>query len=623
MHWLDLLVVLVFAALSLAGFLPPLLTRLKRVREAPGSWEVGAVGPRIGQTIAEVLFQTKVIRERFLAGLAHALVFWGFLFFVFVTIDHFCLLLGFSPLGWLGGVGEVFEHIVAFWAVAVSLGILYLSYRRFIERPSALGEHLSVSSGLVAALILILMVTYLLGLYSFDPWTMAWKVNWWVHALAILAFPPLIVRSKHLHLLLGPFAVFLRDPVPGRIAPLNFEAEEFGAEKAAELRKHIALGAFSCVECGRCQDHCPAYATGKKLNPKQIALDVRRALLEGPEKEAVGEFVDPEMLWACTSCAACVYQCPVGVEQLAPIMELRRSQVSEGEFPEPFNNLFKNLERSGNPWSYPRDKAAERMAELEIPGYEEQEVLWWMGCMARYDDNYLPTVKAFNRILKAAGVSYGVLKNEKCTGDAARRAGNEMVFAELAMHNIEQLNGTKAKAIVSTCPHCLKALEEYKQLGENQGLEEGLRPGLELVHATRFVHRLYEQGKLALQGEAASPQVVAHDPCYLSRHESGGDAGDMRFLLDMAATTCREPARSGKRSFCCGAGGAQVFNEEGGDRYVYTERTEELLAKGDGAPIATACPFCRLMLLDGCKDKGIEDSKRVVDVLDLVAARLP
>ncbi len=609
---------------SLAGFLPPFLVRIDRVRRARGRLEAKPFGERIRRVLTQVLFQSKVIRERPLAGTAHALVFWGFLVFLVATTDHFLEgLAGWSFLGWTpASAGMAVRHFVALFAVAVLLGILYLAFRRFVLRPPALGDHLSWSSGAVAFFIAALMVTYLYGLYGARHGSRSWEVNWWIHSLFVLGFPPLIVRSKHLHLVLGPFAVYFKDPVMGRLLPLDFEAEETGVEKPLELSKPVALGVFSCVECGRCQDQCPAYNTGKELNPKEVILDLRKAFLEAPGEPVLGKYLDPKVIWQCTSCGACSWQCPVGVEQLNPILELRRGRVSDGEFPGPLETLFRNLERSGNPWSYPRQKGDDRIEALGLPRYEGQEVLWWMGCMGRYDDGYEAAVRGFARILRAAGVSFGVLPGEKCTGDAARRAGNEFLFAELASHNVEILNASGAARIVATCPHCVRALEEYKDLGENQGLEEPLNPEIRIEHAVRFVAELVREGRLKLQGEAAPGKVFLHDPCYLSRHRNGGTWEELRECVAAAGVKALEPGRSRGRSFCCGAGGAQVFNEEEGEKRINHDRVEEFLSLGSD-PVATACPFCGMMLKDGFKDKGVEDKDRVRDVLELLAARLP
>jgi Fe-S oxidoreductase len=588
---------------SIILFALPVKKRLIIVASAPGKFNLDNLGERAKKFILEVLFQSKVIKHRPLAGTMHALVMWGFLAFIIITLNHFG-----GGYGWRflcsGLTFKIISTIVAVFAVLVIIGICGLTFRRFILRPKALGEKLSWGSGLVAFLIAALMVTYLFDIYWFEKGTPASCINWWAHSVMILGFLAFIPQSKHLHLVLSPFTVFLKDLKLARIRPLDFEKEEMGAEKLTDIEKHTALASFTCVECGRCFDQCPARFTGKTLDPKKLMLDIRKGLLIEPIPEDTSAVLNMEMIWQCTTCGACTYQCPVGVDQVIPIIGLRRGLVSNGEFPAPMRALFDNLERSGNPWKYQPHQALEFIESAQIPLYDGQETIYWMGCMGRYDDHYRKVAASFAEILKKAGIDFGVLVDEKCTGDAARRAGNEFLFQSLAGENIEILNAAKAKRLVTTCPHCLRTLEEYRDLG--------LRMDLRLQHHTSFLNELINSKKIKLSGSIAQPAAY-QDPCYLSRYQYPSGVLEARRILNSSGVKLTEPGRCRERSFCCGAGGGMLFSEETEGKRINYERVEELLSTG-AKTIITSCPFCQMMLRDALADKGIE----AVKVMDII-----
>ena len=604
-----ILVVLVVASVVL--FWLPVQKRINVIKSVKGELKFDDFSRRLSRWFAEVVFQGKVISRRPLAGLMHAFVFWGFVFFIPETLHHFGQGFGISLLG-EGFFHWVITAVVSAWAVLVLVGIIYLAFRRFVLRPEVLGEKLSVSSGFVALFIIILMVSYLLGLYTFESGTAAYRINWWIHALTIMAFAVLIPHSKHLHLVLSPLTTLTKSFRLADIRPLDFEKEEFGAVKLTDLDVHTALGAFTCVECGRCQDHCPTYQTGKVLNPKQIMLDLRRGYLANPDAAVVADKVLPaEALWQCTTCGACTYQCPVGIDQVVPILELRRGLGAEGEFPKPMTALMKNLERNANPWGYTQNQAEEFLDKHNYPAYDGQDVLYWMGCLARYDVQYRQVSLAFTSILNAAQTSWGVLREEKCTGDAARRAGNEYQFQELAMANVEMLNEANPKTIVTTCPHCLRALNEYKELN--------FKPEIQIIHHSTFIEQLLAAGKIKLSG-GHGQKAVFHDSCYLSRYEGRRGWQAPRTILRAAGVEVCEPPRTKDKSFCCGAGGAQLFNEETQGERVPHVRTEELL-RTSAKEIAAACPFCPIMIRDALAVKDIEGIT-VKDIAEYVAERL-
>jgi len=585
-----------FIILSLVLFFIPVCKRISLINAAPGDLKLDNLGKRFRRVISEVLFQSKVIKHRPFAGLMHAFVMWGFLAFLIITLNHFAGGYGWFFLGH-GAVYAVISWIVAIFALAVIVGITLLFIRRFFFRPPALGKHLSWGSILVAFLIEGLMITYLLDVFYLEHGTNAWWTNWSIHSLMILGFLAFIPQSKHLHLVFGPFTVFLKDLNLVRIKPLDFENEEIGVEKLSDLDKHTVLGSFTCVECGRCFDHCPARATGKVLDPKQWMLDIKAGVLKDATGENPGDFLNFDMIWQCTTCGACTYQCPVGIDQVIPIIGFRRGFVSNGEFPNPMRALFDNLERAGNPWKYQPHEAIDFIEESEIPWYKEQDVLYWMGCMGRYDENYRKVSKSFANLMKKAGVDFGVLKEEKCTGDAARRAGNEFLFQMLAEENIEMLNSTKASKLVTTCPHCLRTIWEY--------LDMGLRNDLEIVHHSTYINELFTSGKLG-KPDNNGGAAVYHDACYLSRYQYPDGVSTPRKTIGNAGVNIVEVKRNKDHSFCCGAGGAMLFNEETEGTRINHDRIDELIYAGQKT-IATSCPFCQLMFRDGLADKGVED----------------
>ena len=570
------------------------------------------LGRRAADFLWEVVCQAKVIRERPLAGLAHAFVFWGFCAFSVVTINHIGLGFGVRWIDPREGVwGPAYYAVAALFAGAVAFSISVLAVRRFVLRPKWLGEQLSLGSGLVALLILILIGTYLAEYrLRLEPASGAGRLVWWMHTAALLIFLPVIVRTKHLHLLLAPVTIFLSRGGFSRIPPLVGE-EDFGLGTGADSTRLVALQAFSCVECGRCQEHCPAYNTGKILNPKEIALGLRsyfKAHGAGSEEPLLGEYLSEEAIFQCTTCGACEYQCPVGIEHLPLLVGLRRGAVNTGQWEDAHGGeLFLRLERNGNPLgmsALERDKFIKR---AELPLYDgTQEYLLWLGCMGAYDPAGRESLLALTRVMRYLGVSWGVLKKEKCTGDAARRLGNDLVFQQLAEFNIGQLQAAGARKLISICPHCVRTIgEDWKQAGAS----------FEIEHHSVFLAR--HDAKLPAPG--TRERTVYHDPCYLGRYLETYD--EPRAVVAGAAELI-EVARRRERSFCCGAGGGLAFlGEEKGTR-VSRERAVELAATEAGT-VAAACPFCHTMLRDGLAAVRPLNAPQIVDIAQLAAARLP
>lgn len=612
MHRSSVEIVLFLAVLAVSGFL--FWRRFRAVwRNIQGSkpdvdFQLRPLGRRVARFFWEVLCQGKVIVQRPLPGLAHALVFWGFCAFALVTVDHLLHGLSLSLLNREGFFGRFYAMMAFLFAVAVAISISGLAARRFLVRPKWLGEKVSWESGLIALLIATLMATYVVE-YAYAPEGTAARLLWWTHTLALLIFLPLIPHTKHLHLLLSPVTVFLRRGGFAAVPPLTGD-EDFGLDTGKDVTRLAALQAYSCVECGRCTEHCPAYNTGKTLNPKLIALGFRAYLNEnGPAAEAplLGAHLSEEAVFQCTTCGACEYQCPVGVQHLPLIVGLRRGAVNTGRWEDEYGaKLFLNLERNGNPLGMSageRDKFVQRAG---LPLYDgSQEYLLWLGCMGSYDPQGRTVIEALVRVLRHLNVSFGVLKREKCTGDAARRLGNDLAFQQLAEANIEALQNVKARKLLSICPHCVRTIgEDWREFGA----------AFEIEHHSEFLAR--HGGKLP--APSSRETVVYHDPCYLGRYRGIYDAP-----RDVVAGggTLREPARARERSFCCGAGGGLTFlGEEKGTR-VSHERARELAGSG-AAVVGAACPFCHTMLRDALPAVSAAPP-RLVDIAEIAAARLP
>jgi Fe-S oxidoreductase len=507
------------------------------------------------------------------------------------------------------------------------------------------------------------------------------------HIAVALVFLLIVLHSKHLHIFLAPINVTFKRlpdglgpllPMESKGEPINFEdpAEDavFGRGKIEDFTWKGNLDFATCTECGRCQSQCPAWNTAKPLSPKLLIMDLRdhwmakapyilgdkkaeplegldletvkeeghhvpesgfgRVPGHGPEQAArplvgtaeQGGVIDPDVLWSCVTCGACVEQCPVDIEHIDHIVDMRRYQVMmESEFPSELSTLFKNLENKGNPWG---QNASDRTSwinevDFDVPVYGEDvesfdgyEYLFWVGCAGAYDDKAKKTTKAVAELLAIAGVKYLVLgTGESCNGDSARRSGNEFLFQQLAQQAVETLDGlfegveSVDRKIVVTCPHCFNTIgKEYRQLGANYSV----------LHHTQLLNRLIRDKKL-VPVTPVSQDITYHDPCYLGRHNKVYEAP--RELIGAAGATLTEMPRHAERSFCCGAGGARMWMEEHIGKRINHERVDEALATG-AATIATACPFCRVMVTDGVNDRQEEAGRSGVEVLDVAQVLL-
>lgn len=576
----------------------PVLTIIQAAKPDAG-FRLSNIPARLRDFVWEVLLQGKVIRERPLPGLAHALVFWGFLAFALITANHFATGFDYAFLE----PGSYYAYFAAAFAVAVAVSIGGLFVRRFFLRPRWLGEHVSKESGVIAGLILVLMLTYLAAFWLGDS-----RWLWWSHTVALLIFLPLVPRTKHLHLILSPASIFFSRGGFAAIPPLAGD-EDFGLTTGKDLTQIVALQTFSCVECGRCTEHCPAYNTDKQLNPREIALGVRRYLNDfGPasEEPLLGIHLSQEAAFQCTTCGACEFQCPVGIEHLPIIVGLRRGAVNTGQWEDAKGTkLFLALERNGNALGFPSAERDKFIAKEQLPIFDgSQEYCLWLGCMGAFDPKGREIITAFARVMQHLGTNFGVLQKEKCTGDPARRLGNDLVFQQLAEANLETLRTNQVKKIVSICPHCVRTIA-------TDWAEYGLAPTIE--HHSEFMARF--QDKLP---QAKGDSIVYHDPCYLGRYRDVYD--QPREVLARSGTVI-DPPRARERSFCCGAGGGLAFlGEESGDRISHN-RARELAATG-AATVAAACPFCNTMLRDGLAATSAQPPQ-LLDIAQIAAAQLP
>ena len=484
------------------------------------------------------------------------------------------------------------------------------------------------------------------------------RTFFWMHALLILGFLNYLPYSKHLHVVTSLINVYLSNTSgPGqkgvmRLMDLEADVEQFGAADVDQLTWKNLLDGYSCTECGRCTAACPANITGKLLSPRKTGVNPRQRLMEkGPlvtgdrmefahprlvhgegddagartETQVMGDrlldnYITEEELWACTSCRACVQECPVSIDQLDIINEMRRYLVlSESRFPEEIQPAFESLERNGSPWAFsPADRA--KWAEgLDIPTMAEAmergdrpDILFWVGCMGSFDDRAKKITVAFARILKACNIDFAILgQEEHCHGDPARRMGNEYLYQMLAKDTIQTLDRYEVKTIVTSCPHCFHQLgNEFPQLGGNY----------EVIHHSTYIERLLQENRVPLQTTEGQRLTVAyHDSCYLGRYNDIYDAPRESLRRALPVMNLVEPKRTKDRGLCCGAGGGRMFMEERAGKRVNVERTEELLATG-AEMIAVACPFCMTMISDGVN--AVHAEVPVLDIAEVVAGQM-
>ena len=632
---------------------------MQRINSGQGKIDWSLAYKRIGDLIVKVGLFQPVFRFRLGPSILHGLIGWGFLSFLLINLaDLIYAFTGFKLLEHTGLFGDAYRLLADIANVAIIFGIVAMAIRRFILRPATLSTRdttllnpkarfgITRDSAIVATFIFVHNSMRFLG-ESFgvalagqaDSWQPTisaaaglWSgvdpqalvigehIAFWLSIGAVVAFLPYFPYSKHIHVFIAPlnFALKPERKSIGQLSYINLDdqsIEQFGAAKMKDLGWEQIMDSYACIMCFRCQEVCPAYNTGKLLSPAALEINKRYHFNGGGTTDvAMTELISEEAVWACTSCGACVDICPVGNEPMRDILDIRRNlSMMESAFPKQLETAFKGMERNMNPWNVSqadRMKWADGMSVPTIEQNAEPEILWWVGCAPATDTRAQKTAQAFAKILNAAGVNYAVLgKNEACTGDSARRAGREDIFFGLASQNVEILNDVAPKRIVTTCPHCLHTIKnEYPAFGGNY----------QVIHHTQLINELVGAGKISMNLEGDNMKVTFHDPCYLGRHNKITDAP--RTTLESAGITTIEMPRNGAKSFCCGAGGAQMWKEEeNGTARVNESRFAE--AKSTGADtVAVGCPFCLTMMNDASKADG--GNIQVKDVAEIVAERL-
>ncbi len=646
----------VFAALRIS------LRILRIVGRGHGNVDWSVIPQRILAVIGKTLSFQPVFRLRLIPSLFHAFIGWAFIFYILVNLFDVLegLFSGFDLLS-SGTTGNLYRLIADLLSVAAIVGMVALIIRRFIIKPDNLSARQDVlisekarrgilrDSAIVAGFILLhvgsrfIGQTFSIALHGSDPWQpfanavanlwvgmsqfsqlIGWHLFFWLAIGSILLFVPYLLYSKHLHLIVAPINFLLKPKRRsiGELEALDFDDEsidQFGASYIEDLEWSLILDSYACIMCYRCQEVCPAYNTGKVLSPaameinKRYYLNSEGASLERGERsqKTLTEFAIPtEAVWACTACGACTDICPVGNEPMRDILNIRRALVlMENDFPEQLQTAFRGMERTQNPWNVPPADRMKWAEGIEVPTFAqnpEAEILWWVGCAPATDARAQKTARAFAEILNEAQVNYAVLgKDEGCTGDSARRAGNEFLFNEMALANVELLNEVDPKRIVTTCPHCLHTISnEYPSFGGEY----------EVIHHSQLIDELIDQGQLTLSSNNGQT-LTFHDPCYLGRQNSV--LIEPREVLTKTQANLIELSRNGNKSFCCGAGGAQMWKEEAdGDQRVNTNRFNEAQSTGADT-LAVGCPFCMVMLNDAKKDAN--SNMEILDIAEIVA----
>ena len=697
-NWIGILIFVLIAVVGLAlfgvraGELIALLVKARREDRTDH------IDDRIGSFFLVVLGQSGVLRDP-IPGIAHFFTFWGFIIIQFGLLS--LMLRAFNVSLPFFGDNHGFAVTLDLFIIFVAVALLVFAFRRGVIRPKQLSSflHGPWDGFIILGLIMLVLITLVLveifdyAASSGTSWSLfgSWfgpgvsglgtstnlilfRVFWFIHVTIFFAFLVYLPRSKHLHLMATPFNVFFSNYAPKGALPLmeNLEErEDYGVSKPEQFTWKQLLDGYACTECGRCNTVCPATNTGKPLFPKEIILGVKEALFVESdqilgektlwsrlgiagvkadetvqEKEAhhepmVGGIISNDALWACTSCRACMEICPVSIEHVPKIIDMRRHLVmEESDFPTEVTPLFNNIERNFNPWEISNDKRAEWAAGLGVPLLSENpaaDVLYWVGCMGSFDRRNQKVATAVAKILKAANVNFAILGPEEwCTGDPARRIGNEYLWQMMAQQNIETLNGygfnragalnghnghapgngvagvaPKHRTIITACPHCFNTIKnEYPQLGGDY----------EVVHHTVFIDRLLADEKLTLPEDFDQRKLTYHDPCYIGRYNDIYD--EPRHVLTVLNTNgVTEMRRHRNKSFCCGGGGGRAWMEEKIGKRVNQTRVNEALETG-AEVLAAACPFCITMFDDGIKGVEAEDKMQIEDISEIVARAL-
>ncbi|MEI7592912.1 MAG: (Fe-S)-binding protein [Actinomycetes bacterium] len=595
------------------------------------------------------------------AGIMHSLIYFSFLILLAVTtileINH---QLPTAAKFLNGGVYEGYSLVGDLAGLTFVIGVVWAIVRRYVQRPYRIRIKTKPEHAVILAVFLSFGLTgfltegyriAMMGRPSFEKWSIVgyplsgllnntshltgWHQVWWiVHVATFFVFLAILSTTMLRHMFTSPLNMYLkdRDRPKGAMKPMpnlmETELESFGASTIEDFTWKQLLDTDACTMCGRCTSVCPAHATGKPLDPREIVLKTGEVMARtGSPKvstpigldndivisvNSVFDRITAEEVWSCTTCKACDEICPVNIEILDKILDMRRYlSLMESNFPTELGNAYRSMENTGNPWGMSQAERGDWADKLEgidvIDGTDpfEADYLYWVGCAGSFDDKNKKVSTAMAKLMQRAGISFAILgPSEMCTGDPARRSGNEYIFQMLAMQNIETLNGMGVKKIVTQCPHCFNTLmNEYPQLGGNY----------EVVHHSQFLEWLIDTGKLDMSEARLDERIVYHDSCYLGRHNDVY-LSPRKVIGSLAGVEIVEAERNGTKGMCCGAGGARMWMEESTGKQVNVERSQELIATGAGR-VATACPFCFIMIDDGVKSQGVEeDELKVADI---------
>jgi Fe-S oxidoreductase len=648
---------LVFGSLVLLALVVFVYSMGRRVRvllEGELENRFDRIGLRIRKTFEYAFLQKRMFRDPY-AGFFHILLFSGFVVLTVRTLALVAegLIPGFELLR--GRAGEIYALVKDVFEVLVLLGVAMAVFRRALARPKRLD--LTLDAWLILSLIALLIsadlvsegakvalrpelaspwapaVAALAGLFAgLAPATLAalYVGGWWTHLTDILFFGNYLPYSKHFHILTAiPNVFFLKLEPMGKLGTPDLEkSEHFGVSKVEQLSWKSMLDGYTCTECGRCRVVCPTALTGKPLDPKVFIGDVRDAVYEAtpeilvtasgrengasaPRKELIGGWISEETLWACTTCGWCTTACPVFIiPAVDKIIEMRRYLVLDrAEFPKEVQTAFRGMETNGNPWGMAAASRADWAKELPVLTMAEAQgktidVLFWVGCAGSYEDRARRVSRALVEILEAAGVTFAILGTEEtCTGDSARRLGNEYLFQTLAQQNVETLNRYAVRKIVTNCPHCMNCLKnEYGDFGGKY----------EVVHGSQLVADLIAAGRVQL--DTPIPETITfHDPCYLGRYNGVYDA-PRRILDSIPGLRRTELERSREKGLCCGAGGGRMWMEEKLGSRINQTRMKEIADAGTGA-VGVSCPFCMVMIGNAKEELGVKTAP--FDVIEL------
>ncbi len=643
------------AAFGYSGYRFSILYKLMKAHQGKSN-RLGDIPARISTTIANVLGQKAVLRKKN-AGIMHATIFWGFLVITTGTIEQFITTLNSN---WnLEFIGQSAYSALVFmqdlFTAAVLLAVIYACYRRFIVRPEGLGKSRD------ATIVLLLTGSLMISILLMNGFLIAGTHPWfegampvssqvagllgqlqfgteadhvlgvvfrWVHMLIVLSFAVYIPSSKHLHIVAAGPNTFLKTlPREKAMKPINFEDEsvtQYGTAKISDLSWKDALDYYSCTECGRCQDLCPAHNTQKPLTPKMLILDLKEnmyrnkpAMLASKYEEVtpvMDENVTEDVIWACTSCRACEVACPVFIEHTDKIYDIRRNLVMmESRFPAEVQTVFKNMETNATPWAFSASDRANWAEGLsvqtmaDVGDASKLDVLLWVGCAGSYDDRNKKVLRAFVNLLKKSNVRFAILgSEEQCTGDPARRIGNEYLYQTLAKTNIETMNRYQVKNVVTACPHCFNTIKnEYKDFGGTY----------EVFHHSQYLAKLISEGRIK-PTKSLDETVTFHDSCYLGRWNNIY-AQPRDVIGSVPSVRMVEMKSNHDQSMCCGAGGGRMWMEETIGKRINVARTEQALATHAGV-IAASCPFCMTMITDGVKTKEMTDKVKVMDIAEIL-----